>query len=192
MAEKVQLKNNVHLLCNESILIDDIHFIGSTFWTNIPVNLNARLAIMNSINDFRRILWGARCGYRKFNMDDWIALHWMAKKYIKTQLTETKTDLKKIVITHHAPSFLSRAEERSMDDVAFSFYSSYDEELLPYADLWIHGHTHDSVDYNSEGCRVVANCRGYHRVKIKDGEVRFDNIEKLEPHFDPLGKLIEV
>jgi hypothetical protein len=32
--------------------------------------------------------------------------------------------------------------------------------LLPQADLWLHGHVHDSFDYWA-GCRIVANPRGY-------------------------------
>ena len=34
-------------------------------------------------------------------------------------------------------------------------------ELLLKADLWIHGHVHDSFDYRVAGCRLVANPRGY-------------------------------
>jgi len=33
------------------------------------------------------------------------------------------------------------------------------------ADLWIHGHTHDSFDYVLKGTRVLCNPRGY----AKDG-----------------------
>lgn len=33
--------------------------------------------------------------------------------------------------------------------------------LLNGADLWLHGHVHDSVDYNVGRCRVVANPAGY-------------------------------
>jgi len=33
--------------------------------------------------------------------------------------------------------------------------------LMPGADLWFHGHVHDSVDYTVGRCRVVANPRGY-------------------------------
>lgn len=34
-------------------------------------------------------------------------------------------------------------------------------ELLDGADLWIHGHVHDSFDYQVSRCRVVANPAGY-------------------------------
>jgi hypothetical protein len=42
------------------------------------------------------------------------------------------------------------------------------------AALWIHGHTHDSFDYDLAGTRVVCNPRGY----AKDGV-------NENPSFDP-------
>ena len=35
------------------------------------------------------------------------------------------------------------------------------DELLPLADVWMHGHLHCAIDYVSQGCRVVANPLGY-------------------------------
>ena len=46
------------------------------------------------------------------------------------------------------------------------------DELLPYAQLWLHGHLHAPSDYTARGlnadgtawqCRVVANPLGYAR-----------------------------
>ena len=39
--------------------------------------------------------------------------------------------------------------------------------------LWIHGHMHDSFDYNVNGTRVVCNPRGYVRDGINEN-ARFD------------------
>jgi hypothetical protein len=35
--------------------------------------------------------------------------------------------------------------------------------ILDLADLWIHGHVHDSFDYRVGATRVIANPRGYAR-----------------------------
>jgi hypothetical protein len=32
---------------------------------------------------------------------------------------------------------------------------------MPSVDLWLHGHVHDSFDYQVGRCRVVANPAGY-------------------------------
>jgi Icc-related predicted phosphoesterase len=31
----------------------------------------------------------------------------------------------------------------------------------PDINLWVHGHIHDSMDYNVKGTRVICNPRGY-------------------------------
>ena len=47
-------------------------------------------------------------------------------------------------------------------------------------ELWIHGHTHDSFDYNVRGTRVVCNPRGYTKAGTLEN-----------PGFDP-NFIIEV
>ena len=46
--------------------------------------------------------------------------------------------------------------------------------------LWIHGHTHDSFDYDVQGTRVLCNPRGY----AKDGVPE-------NPLFDP-GLIVDI
>jgi len=53
---------------------------------------------------------------------------------------------------------------------------------MPYVDLWLHGHVHDSFDYQVGQCRVVANPAGYvlnRRYAIDPSEYEFEN-----PAFD--------
>ncbi len=50
--------------------------------------------------------------------------------------------------------------------------------IAPLAHLWMHGHVHDSFDYEVEGCRVVANPRGYVRNVYEAGaakDLAFEN-----------------
>ena len=37
------------------------------------------------------------------------------------------------------------------------------DELLPLAQLWLHGHLHAPSNYVKSGCRVLANPLGYGR-----------------------------
>jgi calcineurin-like phosphoesterase family protein len=41
--------------------------------------------------------------------------------------------------------------------------------------LWIHGHTHDSFDYQVHGTRVVCNPRGY----VRDGVLENENFNPV-------------
>ena len=67
---------------------------------------------------------------------------------------------KRVVITHHAPSRQSVAPQYQ-DDPLTPAYASRMESVVQLADLWIHGHMHDSFDYTVGECRVVCNPRGY-------------------------------
>ncbi|WP_313072375.1 metallophosphoesterase [Melaminivora sp.] len=86
-----------------------------------------------------------------------------------------------VVVTHFAPSLRSADPRYGLVPGTAGFCNVLDE-LLPGADLWLHGHLHAQSDYSASGthadgtpwrCRVVANPLGY-RSK---GEQR-----TFEPH----------
>lgn len=62
--------------------------------------------------------------------------------------------------THHAPHRLSVHRKFVEDPLTPAFVSDLTEQLR-LADLWIHGHVHDSFDYSVGRCRSVANPAGY-------------------------------
>jgi len=66
------------------------------------------------------------------------------------------------VISHHLPSY------RSIDPMFTGHslnpaYASDMDDFIKDSDinLWIHGHTHTSMDYDINGTRIVCNPRGY-------------------------------
>jgi len=69
---------------------------------------------------------------------------------------------KTVVITHMAPSARS-IPDHYKDELLSAAYASHLDELAQGADLWIHGHIHDSVDYSIGNCRVISNPLGYPR-----------------------------
>ncbi|MDW5441354.1 metallophosphoesterase [Polaromonas sp. SM01] len=73
-----------------------------------------------------------------------------------------------VVITHFAPSLLSADPRYGLTPGTAGFCNSIDE-LLPLAQLWLHGHLHCPIDYVKSGCRVVANPLGYARNGEQDG-----------------------
>jgi predicted phosphodiesterase len=80
----------------------------------------------------------------------------------------TPFDGKTVVVTHFAPSLKSADPRYGVTPGTAGFCNALDE-LLPLADLWLHGHLHAPSDYvarlpaGSPGrnCRVVANPLGY-------------------------------
>jgi predicted phosphodiesterase len=71
-------------------------------------------------------------------------------------------DGKTVVITHFAPSLQSADPRYGLTPGTAGFCNALDE-LLPQAQLWLHGHLHCPSDYVRNGCRVVANPLGYAR-----------------------------
>jgi hypothetical protein len=59
-----------------------------------------------------------------------------------------------------APSMRSVPEQYA-DDRISAAYASQLKELAAKADLWVHGHMHESSDYLIGKCRVVCNPCGY-------------------------------
>ncbi|WP_396434356.1 metallophosphoesterase [Limnohabitans sp.] len=67
-----------------------------------------------------------------------------------------------VVVTHFAPSLHSADPRYGRVPGTASFCNALDT-LLPYAQLWLHGHLHCPSDYTQHNCRVVANPLGYAR-----------------------------
>jgi len=98
------------------------------------------------------------------------ALHagWLAARLAEPHAGPT------VVITHHAPSPQS-IHPRFAESLLNLCFVSDAERLLDgsRAQLWIHGHTHDSFDYCVNGTRVVCNPRGYAKNGVNENP-RFD------------------
>ena len=86
-------------------------------------------------------------------------MHANHKQWLSTKLSESYNG-KTVVITHMAPSILSVAAQYANDIVSSAFASNLDD-LAKNANLWIHGHVHESFDYHIEKCRVICNPLGY-------------------------------
>ncbi len=65
-----------------------------------------------------------------------------------------------VVVTHFAPSLRSADPRYGLRPGTAGFCNALDD-LLPMAQLWLHGHLHCPHDYVAGGCRVVANPMGY-------------------------------
>jgi predicted phosphodiesterase len=94
------------------------------------------------------------------------SLAWLQAELEQENLgTNLGTPKKTVVVTHHYPSKRSTAARYTNDPLTAAFGSKLSLDLLTQANLWIHGHTHDSCDYrlgdSKKSVRVVCNPRGY-------------------------------
>jgi predicted phosphodiesterase len=67
-----------------------------------------------------------------------------------------------VALTHFAPS-LASADPRFGAIPGTASFCNADDDLLPLADVWIHGHLHCRHDYRVGTTRVLSNARGHLR-----------------------------
>jgi len=153
---------NVTVLDNASRLIGDICFIGSTLWATHGVGQPAAELIIGAhLADFREIRFGDRLPFTPKTAN---ALHLKAVAFLASELAkQQQAGRMVIVISHHAPSFKSKAGRRYALNLDAAFYS--DREALiaanPQIALWGHGHSHASCHYKIANTIIVSNQRGY-------------------------------
>ena len=157
---KAAAGTSVVFMDNDVVDFGGVRFLGTTLWTDYRLELNRtqRQLMENAelrINDHFQI----RCSDGKFTAERALAEHEIARAWLNHEL-EKPYDGTTVVISHHGPHPLS-VHPRYVGEALNAAFVSNLTELLPKADLWIHGHVHDNFYYRVAGCRVVANPRGY-------------------------------
>lgn len=155
--------SNIFFMENDSIIFNDVLFIGSTLWTNMnsgdPITLQV---VKGMMNDYRKITNDEE-GYRKLLPSDTVFRHKRSLEYIERAMAGT-AGLPVVVIGHHAPCKLSTKPEYANDYCMNGAYSSDLSNFIldnPRIKCWTHGHTHDKYDYMVGSTRIVCNPRGY-------------------------------
>jgi len=86
-------------------------------------------------------------------------IHLQERAWLRSKLEEP-FDGKTVVVTHHAPAPGSLHPIFEKDLVSAAFVADL-TDMFGEATLHIHGHTHNSFDYEVRGTRVIANPMGY-------------------------------
>lgn len=147
-----------------------VRFIFGTMWGDGGPTLGDQGQVGFYLNDFRLISNGASekgtTRYR-FTVQDMVKVHKAQKAQIRTWL-EQPFDGKTVVITHHLPSrrlVSARFWPQDGSDGANGGFVGGCDDILAYEeiapDLWIHGHTHDTIDTHMWKTRIVCNPAGY-------------------------------
>lgn len=159
--------SNVSFVENEVIRIDNISFICATLWTSFNNgNPLAMLKALQGLNDFKLIRVGSheKPNEHRLSPSDVLMIHLRSKDFIFNSIVEEHANNQiAIVVTHHAPSFRSIAPQYKGDPLNDAFATDYDDLIIEtQPKLWIHGHTHNSLNYMIENTNIVCNPRGYY------------------------------
>lgn len=154
---------NVHLINMKSHVMNDVRFIGATLWTDYKVEGDQAMSMniaKNSMNDHRLILTH-RESFTIFTPQDALKLHESAVDFIVKEL-QKPFEGKTVVLTHHCPHPNSIHPKYRGQKLNAAFASDLGWIMEEYApELWIHGHTHSSMDYMVGKTRVLCNPKGY-------------------------------
>lgn len=154
------LNQGQHVRLNNSVAY---RFLGATMWTDFRLygehtKIKAMFAAESGLNDYH-VIRVANNGYRRLKPADTARLNFIHREWLGSKLDEA-FEGKTVIISHMAPSMRSVPEEYEKDALTPCFASNL-EDLAKRADLWIHGHTHTSMDYMLDESRVVCNPCGY-------------------------------
>ena len=151
-----------------------VRFIGTTLWTDFDALsplaaapgasltplLKARDKAFRAANFYLRKALTSRHG-QALLAEQVRAQALVCQDWLRAALAQP-FDGVTVVITHFAPSLRSADPRYGLTPGTAGFCNALDE-LLPSAQLWLHGHLHCASDYVNQGCRVVANPLGYAR-----------------------------
>lgn len=176
---------HVHLLQDEAITIDGIHFFGGTMWTDFVGGDHRAMRIAESgMNDFRLIRTE---NGEAFTAADSISLHNTFVKKL-TAWFETPLIGLRVVITHHAPVINPNTKYRGSDlSPAFNSLDMLDviEKYQPA--LWVYGHTHECDRQTIGKTTIISNQRGYPNSHI-EGDFECRDFDESGAPFVVTGK----
>lgn len=152
----------------ETRVIDGIRFIGTTLWADfdalatpddtIGEALKKRGKAMRAANFYLQKMATVRDG-APFLAESLREHSLTCEAWLREALS-APFEGTTVAITHFAPSLASADPRYGLAPGTAGFCNSLDD-LLPLADVWLHGHLHCAFDYVKDGCRVVANPLGY-------------------------------
>jgi hypothetical protein len=154
----------------ESLVIPDregrrIRFVGTTRWSDFDLfGVDKRERSMRAATYFMKIMRATRNG-APFDAEAVRIESLACRAWLQQELAQPRAGWDKtVVITHFGPSIRS-ADPRYGSQPGTASFCNADDDLLPSADLWIHGHLHCQFDYLVEhakgATRVVCNARGH-------------------------------
>jgi hypothetical protein len=151
------------------VIADDrgrrIRFVGTTRWSDFDLFGRAgRERAMRASAWFMRLMDATRGG-RPYDAEAVRADALAARAWLEQELAAHGDWDSTVAVTHFAPSLLS-ADPRYGARSGTASFCNADDDLLPAADLWLHGHLHCRHDYRvprpqGGSTRVVCNARGH-------------------------------
>lgn len=141
-----------------------VRLIATTRWSDFDLfGPTQRERAMRAAAYFMRLMDATRDG-RPFDAEAVRAEALACRQWLVDELKRPHTCDATLVVTHFGPSLRS-ADPRFGRQPSTACFCNDDDDLIPLADVWLHGHLHCSHDYrvsrpDGRTTRVVCNARG--------------------------------
>ena len=159
---------DIQWLDRESRVIDGVRLVGCTLWADfdalVPPDagmteaLRQRGKALRAANFYLEKMGGTRHGAPM--LAEQVREEALRHQAWLRQALAQPFDGPTVAVTHFAPTLASADPRYGLTPGTAGFCNALDD-LLPLADLWLHGHLHCAFDYVKDGCRIVANPLGY-------------------------------
>jgi len=148
----------VRYLERDACVIGDVRFLGCCLWTDYDLYRDRERSMkMAGLCMRDHVTIRSEEGGR-FLPEHALDEHEKSLAWLHEQLS-MPFDGRTVVVTHHGVAPLS-IHPRYGDERVNAAFASDLRHMLDLADLWIHGHVHDSFDYRVGDARIIANPRG--------------------------------
>lgn len=160
-----------------------VRFVGTVRWSAFDaLGAQRRPTAMRAAAYFQQLMAATRDG-RPFGPDEMADEAQVCRRWLEAALREPaagRWDCT-VAVTHFAPSLRS-ADPRFGERSGTASFCNADDDLLPLADLWLHGHLHCRHDYTvprpgRQPCRVVCQARGAAKKGEPEG---FEPLKTIE------------
>ena len=167
----------IEWLEHEVITVGTVRFVGTTLWSDFDALASAEPTVTKQMQAREKAYRAANFYLRKYTTlrdgvpvlaDGIRELSLECQAWLRQALA-MPFDGTTVVVTHFAPSLRSADPRYGLTPGTAGFCNAMDD-LLPLAQVWMHGHLHCANDYVVAGvtdgnkpfsCRVVANTLGY-------------------------------
>ncbi len=192
--KRAERYDNFYFLDNNSVIIEGVKFIGSTFWSKIDYtskSLSDKFELeqsdLKNIFQSKKVNAGGRILSKKsLTIEHYNQLHDQSLAFVKKE-AETPFEGVKVLMTHYPLTSKSIPQKNVVEkdsmlndnELKFlsQFYQNNYDEMLYFSDIKyaLHGHIHESIFYEKNGTTNICNPLGY--KKYNETNEKYD--EKL-------------
>jgi hypothetical protein len=161
---------NIHVLENDSVVIEGTTFFGATLWTDLRGVTDP--AVLEPWNDFRKIFVKPD---QPFTPTHQTRAYLRSKAYIETEMKKPKTG-SRVVVSHTIPH-PAGASPRYVDNAYRVFFNNDFSHLLMSTDApdaWIFANNLDGCDVQFGNTRLLSNPHGH---VLRNGQAENPNFD---------------